>query len=89
MSKGDAEKQDADWMMNTDNEIEHQEGTNHQGNCSKGCPYGKNRPFCFPCYKKLMKVVPQKEERWSLIISTKISICSFPFTGFRKSFSQI
>ena len=63
MSKGDAEKQDADWMMNTDNEIEHQEGTNHRGNCSKGCPYGKNRPFCFPCYKKLMKELYRKRKK--------------------------
>ena len=36
MSKGDAEKQDADLMMNTDNEIEHQEGTNHPGHQGNG-----------------------------------------------------
>jgi hypothetical protein len=27
---------------------------NHPQNCSQECPYGHDRPFCFPCYKKLV-----------------------------------
>ena len=26
----------------------------HPKNCSSECPYGHDRAFCFPCYKKLM-----------------------------------
>lgn len=63
MSKKNAEKQEADEMMDVDNEGENQENINHPGNCSKGCPYGKNRPFCFPCYKKLMKELYRKRKK--------------------------
>ena len=27
----------------------------HPQNCSQECPYGHDRSFCFPCYKKLME----------------------------------
>ena len=63
MSKKNAEKQEADEMMDVDNEGENQENINPPGNCSKGCPYGKNRPFCFPCYKKLMKELYRKRKK--------------------------
>lgn len=26
----------------------------HPKNCKHECPYGYNKPFCFPCYKKIM-----------------------------------
>jgi len=27
----------------------------HPVNCKEECPYGYDRPFCFPCYKKIMQ----------------------------------
>lgn len=24
-------------------------------NCNNPCPYGAGRPFCFPCYAKILK----------------------------------
>ena len=27
----------------------------HPQNCSQECPYGHDRSFCFPCYKKLVE----------------------------------
>ncbi len=27
----------------------------HPKNCRSECPYGHNRSFCFPCYKKIME----------------------------------
>jgi len=27
----------------------------HPLNCKEACPYGYDRPFCFPCYKKIMQ----------------------------------
>ena len=24
-------------------------------NCKEACPYGHDRAFCFPCYKKIME----------------------------------
>ena len=27
----------------------------HPQNCSHECPYGHDRSFCFPCYKKLVE----------------------------------
>ena len=26
----------------------------HPKNCRDECPYGHNRSYCFPCYKKIM-----------------------------------
>ena len=26
----------------------------HPQNCKQECPYGYNRPFCFPCMKKIV-----------------------------------
>lgn len=26
----------------------------HPKNCRSECPYGHDRAFCFPCYKKIM-----------------------------------
>lgn len=28
---------------------------NHPANCREECPYGYNRAFCFPCYRKIME----------------------------------
>ena len=30
---------------------------NHPQNCKEECPYGYDKAFCFPCYKKLMEEV--------------------------------
>lgn len=27
----------------------------HPKNCAHECPYGYDRAFCFPCYKKIME----------------------------------
>lgn len=27
----------------------------HPKNCRNECPYGHNRSYCFPCYKKIME----------------------------------
>ncbi len=27
----------------------------HPCNCKEECPYGYDKPFCFPCYKKIME----------------------------------
>lgn len=32
----------------------------HPCNCSKECPYGYGRSFCFPCYKNIMEDHRQK-----------------------------
>ncbi|MDD6480900.1 MAG: hypothetical protein PUF65_01300 [Lachnospiraceae bacterium] len=31
-------------------------------NCEKKCPYGYDRAFCFPCYKKLMEEMRSKRK---------------------------
>ncbi len=35
---------------------------NYPQNCSESCPYGYDRTFCFPCYKRMMEYVKQKKE---------------------------
>ena len=37
------------------------EQINHPKNCNEECPYGYDRAFCFPCYKKLMSEMPLKK----------------------------
>ena len=34
---------------------------NHPQNCKCECPYGYDRAFCFPCYKKLMMDMASKK----------------------------
>lgn len=34
----------------------------HPQNCSKECPYGRDKSFCFPCYKKLMEEMHSKRK---------------------------
>lgn len=34
----------------------------HPKNCREECPYGYDRAFCFPCYKKLMEGMPKKRK---------------------------
>ena len=33
----------------------------HPQNCSHECPYGHDKSFCFPCYKKLMEDMRKKK----------------------------
>lgn len=35
---------------------------NHPQNCSHECPYGHDKSFCFPCYKKLVEDMRKKKE---------------------------
>ena len=37
------------------NRIDEKTQINHPKNCSRECPYGHDRAFCFPCYKKMME----------------------------------
>ncbi len=32
----------------------------HPTNCKTECPYGYDKAFCFPCYKKLMEDMRKK-----------------------------
>ena len=34
----------------------------HPQNCSHECPYGHDKSFCFPCYKKLVEDMRKKKE---------------------------
>lgn len=34
------------------------EPLNHPANCKNECPYGYDKAFCFPCYKKIMSEMP-------------------------------
>lgn len=34
----------------------------HPQNCSHECPYGHDKSFCFPCYKKLVENMRKKKE---------------------------
>ena len=34
----------------------------HPQNCKKECPYGYDKAFCFPCYKKLMEEMRGKRK---------------------------
>ncbi len=31
------------------------ERLSHPQNCKTECPYGRDRAFCFPCYKKIVE----------------------------------
>ena len=33
----------------------------HPQNCRNECPYGHDKAFCFPCYKKLMEEMRSKK----------------------------
>lgn len=33
----------------------------HPQNCRNECPYGHDKDFCFPCYKKLMEEMRSKK----------------------------
>ena len=34
----------------------------HPHNCRSECPYGHDKSFCFPCYKKLMEEMQRKRK---------------------------
>ena len=34
----------------------------HPQNCRSECPYGHDKSFCFPCYKKLMEEMQRKRK---------------------------
>ncbi len=34
----------------------------HPVNCKHECPYGYDKAFCFPCYKKIMSQMPLKKK---------------------------
>lgn len=34
----------------------------HPQNCSHECPYGHDKSFCFPCYKKLVEDMRKKRK---------------------------
>jgi hypothetical protein len=34
----------------------------HPQNCEHECPYGFDRPLCFPCYKKILKEMREKRK---------------------------
>jgi len=34
----------------------------HPQNCENECIYGYDRPFCFPCYKKILKEMREKRK---------------------------
>ena len=34
----------------------------HPQNCKEECPYGYDKAFCFPCYKKLMEEMRSKRK---------------------------
>jgi hypothetical protein len=34
----------------------------HPQNCENECVYGYDRPFCFPCYKKILKEMCEKRK---------------------------
>ena len=41
--------------------IGQKEPLNHPKNCKCECPYGYDKAFCFPCYKKIMAEMPLKK----------------------------
>ena len=49
----------------------------HPQNCSHECPYGHDKSFCFPCYKKLVEDMRKKKETGKagyIVIGVLISI---------------
>lgn len=46
------------------NRIDEKTQINHPKNCSRECPYGHDRAFCFPCYKKMMEELNARRKGW-------------------------